>query len=149
MITMTLVRSSTMSNSVSTVGRLIVPGYNQDIYTIEQPWRDNAVGASCVPSGVYQLRPDNSVKFGRCYALINLMNDLSQWPMSGVKRSRILIHPANVASQLQGCIAPGLRRGKMSYHGQVEQAVFDSRRAFNLLMGIFNGEEHRLKIGWD
>ena len=64
--------------------------------TIELPWLKNAIGASCIPNGRYELHVRHSEHLG--YHLI-----LDNVP----ERSLILIHPANDAlKELRGCIAP-------------------------------------------
>jgi hypothetical protein len=65
-------------------------------YTIELPWRDNEVGRSCIPLGVYTAERHASPKFGATYWLRNVPG-----------RSEILIHTANSKSDLDGCIGPG------------------------------------------
>ena len=72
--------------------------YNQRFlgFTIELPWLDNRRNISCIPEGVYTLKPRFSEKFKHHLQLENV---------SG--RSLILIHPANNAQkELRGCLAP-------------------------------------------
>lgn len=38
-----------------TIGVLTIPKVDYKSYTIELPWRENAVGKSCVPAGAYLL----------------------------------------------------------------------------------------------
>ena len=78
-------------------------------FTIELPWKENSKKVSCIPEGVYELRPRYSEKFKHHLVLENVPN-----------RSLILIHPANDANkELQGCIAPvssltGIAKGLQS-----------------------------------
>ena len=78
-------------------------------FTIELPWKENKKQVSCIPEGVYELRPRYSEKFKHHLVLENVPN-----------RSLILIHPANDANkELQGCIAPvssltGIAKGLQS-----------------------------------
>jgi hypothetical protein len=67
-------------------------------WALELPWRDNARRVSCIPTGRYELVAHESRKFGRCL----LVKDVPG-------RSGILFHPANLTSQLKGCIAPATR----------------------------------------
>lgn len=69
-------------------------------YTIELPWRDNAVGRSCIPSGTYDAIRHSSPKFGQ-----------TVWIKDVDDRSEILVHTANSHSDLDGCIGPGERFG--------------------------------------
>ena len=65
-------------------------------FTIELPWRNNAVQKSCIPEGTYRLAKRYSQKFNHHILLEDVPN-----------RSLILIHPANnAATELLGCIAP-------------------------------------------
>lgn len=65
-------------------------------FTIELPWQENHRNISCIPEGIYQIRPNYSPKLG---------NHLKVMDVFG--RTNILIHPANDAiEELQGCIAP-------------------------------------------
>jgi hypothetical protein len=75
-------------------------------YSLEKPWADNMPFDSCVPEGDYGLVEYASPKFGETYALVN--HDLDVGVYEGdAARYAILIHKANWAHQLQGCIAPG------------------------------------------
>lgn len=65
-------------------------------FVIELPWLDNKKQISCIPEGVYVLKPRFSEKFKHHLQLENVPN-----------RSLILIHPANDArTELKGCLAP-------------------------------------------
>ena len=78
-------------------------------FCIELPWKENAKRVSCIPEGMYELKPRYSDKFKHHLVLQNVLN-----------RSLILIHPANDANkELQGCIAPvssltGIAKGLQS-----------------------------------
>ena len=87
--------------------------------TIELPWRDNAVSASCIPEGRYLLRARTSQKYARHI-------EITAVP----KRSFILIHPANDAlTELRGCIAPVLQATAPG------KGIF-SRKALDRLMNV-------------
>lgn len=75
-----------------------------ECFTIEPEWENNAVGRSCVPVGKYLLKFEESARFGRFL-----------WELKGVPgRAESKLHPANLASELEGCIAPGLRLGAIN-----------------------------------
>lgn len=76
--------------------------------TVERPWYDNEPHISCVPEGTYQLVPHSTARFPDTWALVNHALGVAHQPTPGVRRSAILIHAANVADELEGCIAPGL-----------------------------------------
>ena len=86
------------------------------LQTIERPWKNNAVGESCIPAGEYSVTWTRSPKFGR-----------STYELHGVPiRSAIRIHPANWAVQLEGCIAFGTVRGQCVVHNsRVAVAEFE------------------------
>ncbi len=79
--------------------------------SLELPWKDNAVGVSCIPVGLYKMVLHVSPKFGRCYWLQDVPN-----------RSEILIHPANFVGQLRGCMAPGLTHADIDGDGHLDVA---------------------------
>ena len=65
-------------------------------YSIELPYKSNQKNISCIPEGLYTVKPYMSSKFGDVYIVENVQN-----------RAGILLHPANNAlKELQGCIAP-------------------------------------------
>nr|WP_086940029.1 DUF5675 family protein [Thaumasiovibrio occultus] len=108
--------------------------------TVERPWLNNKPRESCVPSGTYRLLPHNSPTFGACYALEAEALGVTRWGPS--LRSHILIHVANLPSELAGCIAPGETFG--SVNG--EWGVIRSRAAFNRLMDFLGQDEWQLRI---
>ena len=83
-------------------------------YTIERPWLDNKNGISCIPLGSYQVSKFVSPSKGDVF----LLHDVPG-------RSMIEIHVANLASELEGCIAVGL--------DFTEQGVGRSRLALDKL----------------
>lgn len=115
-------------------------------YTMERPWKDDHAGISCVLPGQYDLVPhviEHGALLGlKCYALSN--PDLGVFPEPPANytgpnavRVAILIHPANWAFQLLGCIAPGKSRGLLTApDGTQQPAVLQSRDAFDEIMGI-------------
>ncbi|HKU19269.1 MAG TPA: DUF5675 family protein [Candidatus Saccharimonadales bacterium] len=115
-------------------------------YTIERPWKDNHAGISCVLAGQYDLIPhvlEHGALLGlKCYALSNPDLGVFLEPPAGYTgpnavRVAILIHPANLAFQLLGCIAPGKSRGLLTTpDGTQQPAVLQSRDAFDEIMGI-------------
>lgn len=90
------------SSSNSMIGKLYLQGKFL-CYTLEEAWRNNARGNSCVPSGTYNayLRY-TSLKSQRewCFELTNVPN-----------RTAIQIHIGNDPSHTEGCILVGLTHG--------------------------------------
>lgn len=86
----------------ATLGQLLDNDNNLLCYTLELPWKDNAPQISCIPEGIYQVIPHNSLEHP------------NTWEITGVPgRSEILIHNANFVSQLEGCIAVGSSIGML------------------------------------
>lgn len=102
------------------------------VWTVERPWQDNKQSVSCIPVGAYPCEPRRFHRGG--YDAIHV----TQVPA----RSYILIHKANLADQLAGCIAPGMYRG--CYRGK--WAVMNSAAAFSLLMEHYGGRRFTLHI---
>jgi hypothetical protein len=103
-----------------TLGQLHIEGRTFD--TIERPWIPDAVGrggrkgVSCVPPGVYALERHNTEAHPKSFALSNrdldVVHEDSQIPpeLRLHLRTAVLIHAANFAHELRGCIAPGMGR---------------------------------------
>ena len=121
------------------------------LQTIERPWipadhLGGTNGISCVPCGTYQLVLHDTAAHPQTWALVN--PDLGVWhdpievPPSG-GRSDVLIHPANMASQLLGCIAPGTDRKTLNGVAMVMQ----SRLAFSRIKAVLAWQPgHTLEI---
>jgi hypothetical protein len=124
--------------------------------TIERPWLSHAYapcgkkGVSCIPPGVYQLFRHDSEAHPHTFALVNP----SLWvyhfdedvPVGqlGLARTCVLIHAANYASELRGCIAPGMGRGVDGARRMVTQ----SRKAMSEIQSLLPwvGGEHTLEV---
>jgi hypothetical protein len=81
--------------AVGTLGSLWFMG-KMLCYTLEEPWRDNMRGVSCVPLGRYFCTPHNTPRFPRVW----ILNDVPA-------RSGILIHAGNTLADTTGCILVG------------------------------------------
>lgn len=115
---LTLMREPQQPSADCTLGLLLVPDASLTLCTIERPWipsttcRGGAKYISCVPPGRYQLVRHDTVKKPRTWALVN--PDLDVLHNEGddhdpdPDRTDCLLHVANFAHQLEGCIAPGL-----------------------------------------
>ncbi len=69
--------------------------------TLELPWKDNVQFISCIPDGIYPIQwTYQKHDVGDCYEIGEVKD-----------REGILMHPANLISELQGCIAPGDKYG--------------------------------------
>lgn len=117
---------------------------DQQVHTLELPWRDNLRQRSCVPLGEYECRMVRSPKFGNVYKLLSVPG-----------RSDVLIHPANFAgnvdlgwtTELHGCIAPCHRVGAMRNKAGVMQAAgLVSASAVRALVTWARGQPFDLKV---
>lgn len=110
---------------------------------VERAFENNQPGKSCVMEGSYTLYPHQSPRFGQCYALeAETLGVTREGPSL---RTHILIHKANRASELQGCLAPGVAFGVVGG----DWAVVNSAGAFDSLMAELGGEPARLTIEKD
>jgi hypothetical protein len=95
--------------------------------TLEREWLDNQPRVSCIPPGRYELVPWSGVKFKKHWALRG--GTVGLWGGPGVQRSAILIHSANTAQELAGCIALGTldagRRTGLTGSRAAVRAFFD------------------------
>ena len=115
-----------------TLGALFVG--DRMLHTLERPWLNNKPNVSCIPSGVYQcnyLARTTSGKFQRVY-----------WVQNVTGRTGILFHAGNLVEQIQGCILPGLKPGKLAG----KQAVLSSGQAMEILRQHIGQESFKLII---
>ena len=72
--------------------------------SLERGWKNNENDVSCLPIGEYDVVLEYSPKYGK-----------KLWEIKGTgHRSECKFHAANYWTQLNGCIAPGLRYLKMN-----------------------------------
>jgi hypothetical protein len=116
---------------------------DDEFYTVERRWADNAKGRSCIPEGTYTLERHNSRKFGRTFALVNHDLGIYHYPDPNADRAAILLHAANKPSELEGCIAPGL--GILKNSDGVPYAVTSSRDALEEVLSVLK-EGDRITI---
>ena len=120
-----------------TLGRILVGG--KVFYTMERPWipgtgKSGKKGASCVAPGIYRLTRHDSEMYPKTWALVNPALDVYHYPWDVPRghetsaRTAVLIHAANWAHELRGCIAPGKTRAK---DGNGRWMVTRSRDAMN------------------
>lgn len=94
-----------------------------EFQTIERPWLDappglgGHQGLSCVPPGLYEMVKHDTPKHPQSFALVNPKLDVYHEPgdvppdRAPYARTAILIHVANTASELAGCVGLGMARG--------------------------------------
>jgi hypothetical protein len=121
--------------------------------TIEQEWRpdpDRPGGESnnsCVPDGIYELRPHTRPSGKEGLALVN--EDLGVYylpedrPAEG-GRFLILIHIANWSKDVVGCIGPGLNKADSDLGPMVQS----SSAAMKKIMEHIDGDDAIVEIRW-
>lgn len=89
-----------IKNQFATLG--VLDGLKQQIFTLEDAWRGNRKGVSCIPTGRYKCVPhgwetNTKVKFVRV------------WQITGVEgREAILFHAGNGHEDTLGCVLVGV-----------------------------------------
>jgi len=116
-----------------TFGTLVLPD-GWTCFTVERPWLDNQSRISCIPAGLYKIKLGTYTKGG--YPAYDILD------VPG--RSQIKIHKANLASELEGCIAPGTGLGVF----KGEWSVMNSGTAFEHLMAAMAGHSGEIDIEW-
>jgi hypothetical protein len=96
-------------------------GKNINLVTIELPDKDNKRRESCIPEGEYKVVPRTSPKYKKHYEIKDVKN-----------RSAILIHTANYARELLGCIGVGLSFKDLDKDGNLD--IISSRIALDTLL---------------
>lgn len=114
-----------------TFGELRLDGWT--CLTCEPPWKDNQVGKSCIPEGVYGM-----------VQMAGLRKPLAEWQLVNVPgRSAIEFHVGNSMLDTEGCILLGSRPGWVDQHW----AILDSRTAMTEFNRILRPEhEARLLV---
>ena len=106
-----LVRFTEYGNA--SLGALLVDGW-PEFCTLEDRWRENEVGKSCIPEGIYEVDLYNSKRFGPTFKVLNVPD-----------REGILFHWGNTERDTTGCILLGTR-----YSNSGEVAIRESMKAF-------------------
>lgn len=113
-----------------TFGRMEVAG--AVLFTVEKPWLENQPRISCIPEGRYRCVPRRYFR-GKYDAV----------EITGVPdRSHILLHKANRAVDVQGCVGVGAALGCLGN----DWAVLQSAPGFSHFMEHFGGREFDLEI---
>jgi hypothetical protein len=127
--------------SGGTCGRLSA-GPSWECWALEAPWRDNQKFVSSVPAGLYELVHHNGTKYKLTWALKNHELGVGVEPSEDLRRYWCVLHKANRADQLRGCIAPGasivLERGV--------PVIQSSAMALAHILGLLDWEEKRHEL---
>ena len=92
--------------------------------TLERPDLDNRQNVSCIPTGVYVCRRNDSPKFGESFKFMNVP-----------ARSDILLHVGNTVDDSTGCVLLGSEYGEL----EGKRAVLESGKAFKKFMERMDG----------
>lgn len=106
------------------------------VHTLEEPWKNNLKGQSCIPVGVYKIVPhgweeNTTLRQKKCWEITSVPG-----------RGAILIHSGNTVDDIEGCILVGFTTGVLHQ----KAAVLDSKRAMSSLRFVLGEAEHTLKI---
>jgi hypothetical protein len=93
--------------------------------TLEEPWRNNDVGVSCIPPGLYTCTRVKSPKFGDTF-------EVTQVP----GRTHILFHKGNTLDDTQGCILVA-----EEFSGTFDKPmIVSSQRGFSEFLALLEGQ---------
>lgn len=132
MIKVTLVRKQV--SNIGTKGLLTCTAPSLYLYTLENPWKNNARSVSCIPPGVYQCEIVQSPKFGTVYEVKDVE-----------ARSHILFHAGNYPRDTSGCILLGESGDFLSPY----MFIGNSQKALKEFMNKLAGESFELEIIYD
>jgi hypothetical protein len=114
--------------SLGTLGEIYIHG-TFFCFTIEQPYRDNKPFKSSIPVGEYKLIQYDSPTYGDSLAFYNPLLNVMVYKDDAQENDRYacLIHSANWASQLQGCVALGSSISWGDHKGESNIMVTNSK----------------------
>ena len=121
------------------------------LFTLEDALNGEAEGEP-VPAGVYQLKPHDSKKYGRIWAMVNPDLGVYHQPAdrpNGVGRFACLFaHSGNKDEDTLGCVLVGLSAGEGfdSVSKRSEPMVFNSKAAVAALKDALPWEPHTLTV---
>lgn len=133
---MELILKRVLFTDDGTLGVLIC-GNHPVCVTLEENWRDNAKGISCIPEGQYLCQRVDTPHHGITYQVMNVPG-----------RSAILFHSGNSEKDTEGCILVGMEYGEVkATDDQTKQtedqlAVLRSKEAFERFMELMGGREN-------
>lgn len=120
-----ILRRTEMSNE-ATFGQLCLEDGHVICQTLEEPWRNNQRGRSCIPPSTYKWFIRTSWKHGG-----NSHRDYDVPELVGVpNRSNVQIHIGNTLADTEGCILVGTQRSDPL----CPPLVAGSKTAFAMLM---------------
>lgn len=115
---------------MGTFGVLSYPKFDFWCFTCELPWLENSNDISCVPNGWHKLEQRESPLLTR----LTKGKHKIAWDIVVVDRLYTMFHPANIPSQLDGCVAVG----KKLFTYRREWGVSHSEETFEKLQGFLD-----------
>lgn len=115
---------------------VLICGNQPVCLTLEEDWRDNQKGISCIPEGSYLCRRRTTAAHGETFEVTEVPG-----------RTGILIHSGNTEMDTEGCILPGMEYGSIgawddqSKTIEPQLAVLRSREAFKKFMALVGDRE--------
>lgn len=140
-----MIKIERVSNLPTGVFGRVMENGKQIAFSIEQPWRGNKPFRSCIPAGEYVLTPFDGSKYKDTFAFYN--TDLNvHITNQEFGRYACVIHSANTADELQGCMAFGkdltVINGKWGVN-------YSKATTLMILDKIRKGVQHKIQITWN
>ena len=114
---------------------VLICGHRPVCLTLEEEWKENARGISCIPAGSYLCQKVTTPKHGETYQVLDVPG-----------RSSILIHSGNTEEDTEGCILVGKEFGDIMREDEDTKkqirklAVLRSKEAFAEFMRVIDGK---------
>lgn len=116
---------------MGTFGKLLLPS-GMELYTVEDPWKENKPRESCIPEGEYWLQPRR----------FNAGGYMTTQVVGVPNRDLILVHIANTEIDVMGCIGVGTGLSFL----KERWAIRNSAGAFEKYIKEMGGKTGRLSI---
>jgi len=124
-------RKSTTKPTLGTIAVIDGSKTILEVECLELPWKGNKNNISCIPEGVYPARKRYTKKRGWHFHITDVPG-----------RTWILIHIANYAREIRGCIIPGLKHADIDGDGVMD--IASSTQALKMLLGAVPHEGYFL-----
>jgi len=120
-----------------TEGNLVIVGKTHErIFTLEEPWKNNAKNISCIPKGSYHCIPHG-------WETHTALHQKECWEITHVpNRTGILIHTGNSTMDIEGCLLVGLQRDEKNG----VPLIMHSRDAMAILRDLIGPNEFELTL---
>jgi hypothetical protein len=109
---MKLILKRIKDNGRQTTGKATLYDGDKKVFefvTLEPAWLNNAIGKSCIPAGIYNVRPRRSAKYGNHFII------------EGTEpRTYVLFHKGNYRKDSTGCILVGRKFADINGDGEID-----------------------------